>query len=95
MIVWFVTVAVVIVLGGVAAVAAGLGGELAPREDAPAWRVPEAELTPADLRRVRFPSALRGYRASEVDALLDRLASEWEQRLTGAGGASAGERSPQ
>ena len=33
-----------------------------------------------DLRRVRFSIAFRGYRMSEVDALLDRLASEREQR---------------
>jgi DivIVA domain-containing protein len=33
-----------------------------------------------DLRRVRFPLALRGYRMSEVDALLARLANELEER---------------
>ena len=32
-----------------------------------------------DLRRVRFSMAFRGYRMSEVDALLDRLAREREQ----------------
>ena len=31
-----------------------------------------------DLRRVRFSLAFRGYRMSEVDNLLDRLASELE-----------------
>jgi DivIVA domain-containing protein len=29
-----------------------------------------------DLRQVRFPLAFRGYRMSEVDALLDRLADQ-------------------
>ncbi len=38
----------------------------------------DGPLTPQDLRRVRFSTALRGYRMSEVDALLDRLASELE-----------------
>ncbi len=33
-------------------------------------------LTADDLRRVRFTTAFRGYRMSEVDALLDRLAAE-------------------
>ena len=32
----------------------------------------------ADLRRVRFSLAFRGYRMSEVDELLDRLASQLE-----------------
>ncbi|QZY30918.1 DivIVA domain-containing protein [Nocardioides coralli] len=31
-----------------------------------------------DLRRVRFSLAFRGYRMSEVDALLDRLADQLE-----------------
>ena len=32
-----------------------------------------------DLRSVRFSLAFRGYRMSEVDSLLDRLAREKEQ----------------
>jgi len=38
----------------------------------------EGRLAADDLRRVRFSLAFRGYRMSEVDALLDRLASERE-----------------
>ena len=86
MIVWFVTVAVVLVLGGVAAVAAGVGGQLAPREDV-GLQLPEGELTPTDLRNVRIRTVLRGYRPGDVDALLDRVASEWESRLRAVGGA--------
>nr|WP_281363375.1 DivIVA domain-containing protein [Nocardioides perillae] len=33
-------------------------------------------MSAADLRRVRFPLAVRGYRMAEVDALLDRLADQ-------------------
>jgi DivIVA domain-containing protein len=40
----------------------------------------DGPLTAQDLRRVRFGTALRGYRMSEVDALLDRLAAEMDPR---------------
>jgi len=41
----------------------------------------DGPLTAGDLRRVRFSTAVRGYRMSEVDALLDRLAAELEPRV--------------
>jgi DivIVA domain-containing protein len=68
-------------MGGVALLAAGKGTPLAEvYDDRPDALVPaEGPLTGADLRRVRFSIALRGYRMSEVDALLDRLATEREQ----------------
>jgi DivIVA domain-containing protein len=48
-------------------------------DDRPDARVPaDGPLTSADLRRVRFSTAFRGYRMSEVDALLDRLAAEMD-----------------
>ena len=77
---WFFAVVVVAVLGGVAVVAAGRGGSMAETyDDRPDARVPaDGPLTAQDLRRVRFGTALRGYRMSEVDALLDRLAAELE-----------------
>lgn len=77
---WLFAVLVVLALGGVAVLAAGRGAPLVeeyddrPDVDAP----PTGPLRPADLRRVRFPLALRGYRMSEVDALLDRLADQLE-----------------
>jgi DivIVA domain-containing protein len=79
---WFFAVIVVAVMGGIAVVAAGRGGSMADSfDDRPDARVPvDGPLTSQDLRRVRFSSALRGYRMSEVDALLDRLASELEPR---------------
>jgi len=77
---WFFAVIVVALMGGVAVVAAGRGGSLAPvYDDRPDARVPDGPLEPATLRRVRFSTAFRGYRMSEVDALLDRLATELER----------------
>ena len=79
---WFFAVIVVAVMGGIAVVAAGRGGSMAESfDDRPDARVPvDGPLTGRDLRRVRFSTAVRGYRMSEVDALLDRLASELEPR---------------
>jgi DivIVA domain-containing protein len=81
---WFFAVLVVVVMGVVAVVAAGRGGGMAEVfDDRPDARVPaEGPLTATDLRRVRFSTALRGYRQVEVDALLDRLASELDARGT-------------
>ena len=79
---WFFAVLVVVVMGFVAVVASGRGGSMAEvHDDRPDALVPaDGPLTSADLRRVRFTTALRGYRASEVDALLDRLATELAAR---------------
>jgi DivIVA domain-containing protein len=75
---WLFAVIIVAVMGGVAVVAAGHGGAMAETyDDRPDARVPaDGPLTAADLRQVRFSTAFRGYRMSEVDALLDRLAAE-------------------
>jgi DivIVA domain-containing protein len=77
---WFFAVVIVVLMGGVAVVAAGRGGSMAEAyDDRPDSRVPaDGPLTAQDLRRVRFGTAIRGYRMSEVDALLDRLAVELE-----------------
>ncbi len=79
--VWVFTVLLVLSLGGVAVVAAGRGEPLEEGyDDRPDAVVPESgRLTGDDLRRVRFSLAFRGYRMSEVDALLDRLAREREE----------------
>ncbi len=75
---WFFAVLVVVVIGGVAVVATGRGGAMAETyDDRPDARVPaDGPLTSHDLRTVQFGTALRGYRMSEVDALLARLAAE-------------------
>ena len=95
---WFFAVLVVVLMGVVAVVATGRGGSMTEVfDDRPDARVPAGRpLTGADLRQVRFTTALRGYRASEVDALLDRLAGELEQRDQPAGGPDdvAGEQPP-
>ncbi len=78
---WLFALVIVLVVGAVAVVAAGPGGSLAPEyDDRPDAVVPaEGPLTGADLRNLRFSTAVRGYRASEVDALLDRLAAQLEE----------------
>jgi DivIVA domain-containing protein len=78
---WFFAVLIVLAMGGVAVLAAGKGRPLAEEYgDRPDALVPATGRVGAeDLRRIRFSLAVRGYRMSEVDALLDRLASEIEQ----------------
>ena len=78
---WFFAILIVLALGAIATAAAGRGAPLAEAyDDRPDATVPAAgPLGADDLRRVRFTIALRGYRMSEVDALLDRLAAEREQ----------------
>ncbi|MBF4162376.1 DivIVA domain-containing protein [Nocardioides acrostichi] len=76
---WFLSALVVLLLGAVAMVAAGHGAPLSQEhDDAPDVLLPDGELTATDLRGVRFPTAVRGYRMAEVDALLERLARERE-----------------
>jgi DivIVA domain-containing protein len=75
---WFFAVLIVLAIGGVAVVASGQGAPLARvYDDRPDAVVPtDRALTGADLKAVRFSTAVRGYRASEVDALLERLAAQ-------------------
>ena len=87
---WVFAIVVVLVMGAVAAVAAGKGTPMADvPTDRPDPGIPaEGPVTAEDLRRVRFSLAFRGYRMSEVDALLHRLAAERE--TAAATGAQAG-----
>ena len=75
---WVFAVIIVLIMGAVAVVAAGRGGSMSPAyDDRRDVRVQaDGPLTAADVAGVRFTTALRGYRAAEVDALLDRLAAE-------------------
>jgi DivIVA domain-containing protein len=77
---WFFAILIVLAMGGIALVAAGRGTPMAPAyDDRPDATVPRDGMLEADdLRRVRFSLAFRGYRMSEVDALLERLAREME-----------------
>ncbi len=68
------------VLFGVAVLVFGRGEELAPLPpDATPTRLPSRDVTGDDLRHLRFPQAVRGYRMAEVDWVLDRLAAELER----------------
>lgn len=76
--IWVFAILLVLALGGIAVVAAGRGTPMTDAyDDRPDAVVPSTgPLGADDLRRVRFSLAFRGYRMSEVDALLDRLAAE-------------------
>ena len=75
---WFFAVLIVLLIGTIAVVAAGSGGSMSEEyDDRPDVRVQaDGPLTAQDLREVRFTTAIRGYRASEVDALLARLTEQ-------------------
>jgi DivIVA domain-containing protein len=86
---WFFAVLIVLAIGGVAVVASGQGAPLARAyDDRPDAVVPaDRPLTGADLKAVRFSTVVRGYRASEVDALLDRLAAQIDGSTTPESGS--------
>ncbi len=75
---WFFAILVVVVMGGVAALAAGRGAPMSEAyDDRPDALVPkDGPLGAEHVRKVRFSLAFRGYRMSEVDALLDRIARQ-------------------
>jgi len=78
-----VVVTVGAALFGIAAVVFGRGEELAPlAPGATPTRLPMDEISGQDVRELRFPQAVRGYRMAEVDWVLDRLADELDR--TGA-----------
>ncbi len=78
---WFFAILIVLVMGGVAALAAGRGAPMSEAyDDRPDALVPkDGALSSTDVRQVRFSLAFRGYRMSEVDALLDRIARELDR----------------
>ncbi len=82
---WFFAVLIVLIIGAVAVVASGRGASLGPSyDDRGDVRLPvDRPLTADDLRQLRFNTVLRGYRASEVDALIDRLAAQLEDSPDG------------
>ncbi len=70
----------VLLVAGVVATRDGAVLRDAPPDGPDAVPGTDGPLRAADLERVRFPMALRGYRMAEVDALLDRLAAELRDR---------------
>jgi DivIVA domain-containing protein len=87
---WFFAVLLVLAIGAVVVVASGRGGSLAPEyDDRPDVSLPDGRpLTGDDLREIRFSTVVRGYRASEVDALLERVALELDRRAGGPSGTA-------
>ncbi|KRF13958.1 hypothetical protein ASG90_14220 [Nocardioides sp. Soil797] len=89
---WFFAILAVLALAGVALVASGWGSPMAevhtdrPDLDLAAGRT----LTGTHLRQIRFSTAVRGYRMSEVDALLSQLARQLEDAGSVAPGPTAG-----
>ncbi len=63
-----------------AALVFGRGEELAPLPPgASPTRLPSDDVTPEDVRGLKFQQVLRGYKMTEVDWALDRLADEVER----------------
>ena len=79
---WFFAIAAVAVMGVIAVVATGRGGSMHEvYDDRPDVRIQaDGPLSARDLERVRFTTAFRGYRMSEVDSLLERVMEELESR---------------
>jgi DivIVA domain-containing protein len=74
---WLMVTVVALIVFGVAAVASGQGGALAPaRPDRPELDLPPGPLGPDALAGLRFTLGFRGYRMDEVDRVLDRLLAE-------------------
>lgn len=80
--IWYlVAVLVVVVLGVVAAAAAGRVGTMPEAfDDRVDSRLPLGRLSEADVANVRLPVAVRGYRMSEVDRLLDVLGAQLREQ---------------
>ena len=75
-----VVAAVAAAVFGLAAAVFGRGEELAPLAPGPTpARLPVGEIGGDDVRELRLPQAVRGYRMAEVDWVLDRLADELDR----------------
>lgn len=75
-----VLILVAVVLFGIGTVVFGRGERLPPLpRETTATVLPASGVTGADVEAVRFTQALRGYKASEVDWVLDRLGAELDQ----------------
>jgi DivIVA domain-containing protein len=84
--VWLLTVVAVLAIGALVILAVAGGAAMTPAyDDRREVRLPaDRPLRAADLRATRFTMTLRGYRMSEVDALLARLAAEMDERAAPA-----------
>ncbi|MFF5797643.1 DivIVA domain-containing protein [Streptomyces albogriseolus] len=80
----FLVVALAVVVGAVTLAVVG-GGDSAPLPEAAPERLqdslpPDRPVSRADVDRLRFPLAARGYRMADVDDALGRLAAELAER---------------
>ncbi|MBJ6643991.1 DivIVA domain-containing protein [Streptomyces griseoincarnatus] len=80
----FLVVALAVVVGAVTLAVVG-GGDNAPLPEAAPERLqdslpPDRPVSRADVDRLRFPLAARGYRMADVDDALGRLAAELAER---------------
>ncbi|MGL4831463.1 MAG: DivIVA domain-containing protein [Propionibacteriaceae bacterium] len=76
---WIIAAVAVLIFGLAALAATGKLGELPkPDDDTYAPTLPATALTPDDLRKLTFGVTVRGYDMAQVDAVLERLASELE-----------------
>lgn len=76
----FAVLAVAAVVYLLATLVFGRGEELSPLPpDSTPTRLPPADIEGADVRALRFQQVLRGYKASEVDWALERLAGEIDE----------------
>lgn len=74
MMMWILVIVAVLLLGGVAVVAAGHGAPMKGQgADSSGQLPPDGPVTAQHLREVRFSTVVRGYSMREVDALLHRL----------------------
>ncbi len=76
--IWFVLlVAVVLVVLTTAAVLGRVDGSLGDATTSLSHEpLPDTALTPGDIQQLRFDTAMRGYRMSQVDDVIDRLRRE-------------------
>lgn len=78
---WVLWIAVVVILGLAAVAGSGRFGSMPdPVRDQPTPTLPEGDLTADDLRHLQFATVVRGYSMTQVDALLDRLAGQLDDR---------------
>jgi DivIVA domain-containing protein len=82
-----------LVVFGIVVLVFGRGEQLAPLSPRTSpTELPDRDIAAQDVRKVRFAMALRGYRMSDVDWALDKMADEIDRlraevdALSGAGG---------
>ncbi|SMF52676.1 DivIVA domain-containing protein [Streptomyces sp. Amel2xC10] len=81
----FLVIALAVVVAAVTLAVVGGGEGTGPLPDAEPQRLhdplpPDRPLDRADIDRLRFPLAARGYRMADVDDALNRLAAELAER---------------